>query len=526
LSPVVSQILEEVRGVWRFRWYAMAIVWVVCIGGWIYVIRTPDVFQAKARVYVDTSTAVRKLVQGLVTDQGVEQQLNLVRQAMLGRPALEKVARETDLDLRASTPAAMEELLEGLANRITVDIQSGGRNATDSVYTISYRDANRKKSIQVVDTILKNFVEDTLGGKRSGSEVAQKFVVEQIRDYERRLSAAEERLAQFKKQNLGLMPGESGDYFERLQRQSDLVRTQRDQLSIASSRLDELKRQLRGEQAYVAPVGGGVNPTGTDTAGRLQDARARLDNLLLSFTDRHPDVVALRDTIRQLEERQRAELQALQSGDRSSASSSGLSANPVHQQIQLQANQTQVEIAALQRQINDGESRANELRRLLDTAPEVEAEFARLNRDYGVTKAQYTALVDRLEKSRLSEQAEESGAVRFEVIDPPNASFEPVAPNRPRLLMLVLVAGFATGGGVAYLLHMFKPVFNNVRTLGDRTGLVVLGAVSMTWMDKQYKNLARGYVAYAAAAAALIMVFAVVFVFQQQSVRVLQRLLG
>ena len=106
MSPIVSQILEEARGVWRFRWYGMAVVWVVCIAGWFYVIRTPDVYQARARVYVDTATAVRKLVQGLVTDQGVEQQLNFVRQAMLGRPALEKVARETDLDLRASTPAA------------------------------------------------------------------------------------------------------------------------------------------------------------------------------------------------------------------------------------------------------------------------------------------------------------------------------------------------------------------------------------------------------------------------------------
>ena len=465
-------------------------------------------------------------MQGLVTDQGVEQQLNFVRQSMLSRPALEKVARETDLDLRASTPAAMEALLEGLADRITVDIQSGGRNATDSVYTISYRDANRSKSIEVVDTILKNFVEDTLGGKRSGSEVAQKFVVEQIREYERRLGEAEERLAQFKKQNLGLMPGDSGDYFERLQRQSDLVRSQRDQLNIATSRLDELKRQLRGEQAYMAPAGGGVNPTGTDTATRLQDARARLDNLLLAYTDRHPDVIALGETIRQLEDRQRAEFQALQSGDRTAAASSGLSANPVHQQIQLQINQTQVEIAALQRQINDGESRAAELRRLADTAPEVEAEFARLNRDYGVTKAQYTELVDRLEKSRLSEQAEESGSVRFEVIDPANASLEPVAPNRPRLLIMVLVAGLAVGGGVAYLLHMFKPVFNNVRMLAERTGQVVLGAVSLTWLDQQHKNLARSYIAYAAAAVALVMVFAAVFMFQQQGVRVLQRLLG
>ncbi len=62
----------------------------------------------------------------------------------------------------------------------------------------------------MVDTLLNTFVERTLGGKRQGSEKAQQFLETQIKDYEQRLSGAEDKLASFKKKNLGLMPS----YFE------------------------------------------------------------------------------------------------------------------------------------------------------------------------------------------------------------------------------------------------------------------------------------------------------------------------
>ena len=53
---------------------------------------------------------------------------------------------------------------------------------------------------------------------------------------------------------------------------------------------------------------------------------------------------------------------------------------------------------------------------MLDTAPQVEAEFAQLNRDYDVNKAQYTALLASLQKARLGERADDAGSIRFEVV--------------------------------------------------------------------------------------------------------------
>ena len=82
-------------------------------------------------------------------------------------------------------------------------------------------------------------MEKTLGGKREGSEHAQEFLETQIKDYEQRLSAAEDKLAAFKKKNVGLMPSDQGGYFAQLQREVDAAKKAETDLSIAMSRRDE-----------------------------------------------------------------------------------------------------------------------------------------------------------------------------------------------------------------------------------------------------------------------------------------------
>jgi hypothetical protein len=87
------------------------------------------------------------------------------------------------------------------------------RSNAGSIYGIVYQDRNRARSLKVVGELLNTLIVDTLGGKRQGSEDAQKFLETQIRDYETRLRAAEDKLAEFKKHNVGAMPTEQGGYF-------------------------------------------------------------------------------------------------------------------------------------------------------------------------------------------------------------------------------------------------------------------------------------------------------------------------
>ena len=179
---------------------------------------------------------------------------------------------------------------------------------------------------------------------------------------------------------------------------------------------------------------------------RIQEAQAKLDELLLKYTDRHPDVIAARATLDELKKRRAVELDNLRRGDAGAVASSGAGNNPVYQNIQLALNKEDVEIAALRRELAQHQSTVAELRQRLNSAPQVEAEFQQLNRDYDVNKAQYTALLESYQKARLGERADNAGSVRFEVVLPPTAPVAPVWPQAHIVTRIDLV-GCHGGGG-------------------------------------------------------------------------------
>lgn len=521
MQDVLNQVLEVVRDCWRFRRQALLTAWIVAPLGWLIVFALPDVYEANARVFVDTRTALRPVLENLVLDQEVNAQLNLVRQSLLANPQLEPVAQEVGIvDVRVMDARKRLQVLNEMRDRITVTVTTAsnpGQSESDpgSIYAIQYRDVSRDRAIRVVEILKDNLIENTLGGKRSGSENAQKFLQDQIREYEQRLREAEDRLAAFKKVNVGLMPTEQGGYFQRLQAEMEAVERAQGQLALVVSRRAELDRQLRGETpvaASSAAIGGsGTGASRGDTMSRIHEAQARLDELLLRFTDKHPDVIAQRKTLEELKERRAAEVEAMRRGDPNAIAASGASMNPVYQSIQLALNQADVEIATLRRTIADHQAKVAELRKMLDTMPQVEAEFARLNRDYDVTRANYNALVERLEKSRLGEQATTSGSVRFDLIEPPNAGFAPVFPPRRSILIAaVLLVSLAAGVGVAFLMSQLRPVYMDSRSLAESLGIPVIGSVSLITLDQHRRETIRACFGYAAAAFALCVVGVVV----------------
>jgi hypothetical protein len=169
-----------------------------------------------------------------------------------------------------------------------------------------------------------------------------------------------------------------------------------------------------------------------------------------------------------------------------------------------------VDIASLRGAVTQHRAKAAELRQRLDSAPQVEAEFAALNRDYEVNKAQHTALLQNQEKARLGEQADNAGSVRFEIVQPPSASFSPVYPRRYLFLGAALAAALLAGGALAYLLHMMAPVVSSARSLAEFTGLQVLGVVSAAFPGRIANDARNSMLRFSFGVVCLIGAFVVV----------------
>lgn len=504
MHDILRQIVVELKGCWRFRWVAMVLAWLFCLGGWLVVYALPDTYESEATVYVDTTSALRPLLEQMTIGSDVMSRVELVTTAMLGRPLLEKVARDTDLHLRATNRQEMDNLINGMRERIS--IQNDPRREPN-LYIIRYRDESPIASQSVVSSMLNIFVEDSLGANRLDTQKAQEFLRDELKKLEVELERAEQELADFKKRNVGLMPGEGGDYFARLQGANDELEETRSALRVARRKQEALRQQLSGEQSSLE-AGGGMQ---SELDTRIAENQSRLEELQLRFTDLHPDVIAVKQTLEQLRQQKQDQLDQIAAGDGSAIASE----NPVFQNIQIELTNVNVEIETLLEQEASRERRVGGLRELIDVLPEVEAELARLTRDYDVQQAQYQSLLQRLDVAELSESAEQSEEVQFRIIDPPFLPDSPVAPNRPLLLLGVLVVGFGAGGGIAFLLNQLKPVFHDALSLRTITGLPVLGAVTRLQTAGRRFARARQITLMAASFMFLCLAFVVVFVFHE-----------
>jgi polysaccharide chain length determinant protein (PEP-CTERM system associated) len=528
VNPIVNQVWDEVTSAWRYRWLALGVAVLVATIGWFLTFALPDRYEAVSSVFVDTRTSLRPVLQGLTVDQDVDAQLNFVRQSLLAGPELLRIAREGGVLPSGINQKTQEQLVADMSTRIDISVHSASgrdedRNTAGSIYRVVYQDRNRARSLRLVGLLVDTLVSETLVGKREGSQNAQQFLEAQIRDDEKRLKAAEERLAAFKSKHIGLMPTEQGGYFAALQKESEAAAAVRTKLAEAQARRATLTRQLHGDIAVAAasssPTGNSNAGGGADTLSRIDDAQARLDDLLLKFTDKHPDVIAARQTLEDLKKKRAAEIDSLRRGDANAAATSRASSNPVYQSVQLALNQVDVDIGDLQTDLNQREAKIGELKRMLDTAPQVEAEFAQLNRDYDVNKAQYTALLASLQKARLGERADDAGSIRFEVVQPPTASFRPVWPRRPLFLAAVLAAALAAGAALAYGMSYLHPVVSSTVALTQMTGVPVLGTVSVAFPAKELAEGKRDILSIALAAACLLITFGVLLVVSQQGYR-------
>jgi uncharacterized protein involved in exopolysaccharide biosynthesis len=209
----------------------------------------------------------------------------------------------------------------------------------------------------------------------------------------------------------------------------------------------------------------------------------------------------LRETIATLEEQCRDELASLGGSEPlRNMETQAIESNPIYQNLRQQLSDADVELVALQAERVSKSQEVAELREDVDKIADVEAELKKLNRDYGVIEARHQELLRRWEtlqsKKRLDQVTEK---VQFNILEPPFAPAEPVSPNRPLLLTVMLVVALGAGCGVAFLLSQLKPVFFNRRVLSQVSGLPVLGSVSFIMSPDEIASRRRGTIAWAAA---------------------------
>jgi polysaccharide chain length determinant protein (PEP-CTERM system associated) len=472
-GSIVDQIYFYINSIWQRRWLVVALAFAFCLIGWFGVAVWPNTYTATGRIYVDSRGVLGPLLVGLAVDPGVDAEAEVMKQTLLSRPNLEKLARETDRDLEVSTISERQALIEDLERSTTIT-----SNAS-SIFEIQFQDEDPKRARDSVQALIDIFVERNLGANREEMDSAHRFIDQQIQYYEGKLEDAEQRLANFKQRNDGLLPGPGG-YRSRLETATASLLEAQNALQDAITTRDVLQEQLRSIFPTIAlgSETSGLGPPSYASA-QLAELEARLGDLLRVYTDRHPQVIGLRKRIKELEAERKAELEGLRSAVENNQFSGIGIPNPTFSQIKYKLVEQEALIATLKDRVTRQQQAVDTLERRQLAVPVIEAEFSQLNRDYDVLKSKYEELLSRRESAKISGDREATGQrSQFRIVDPPVTPGFPSGPNRPLLLSAVLVLGVGAGIAVALGLSLLNTAYVTVRQLRDDIGLPVLGAIS------------------------------------------------
>jgi polysaccharide chain length determinant protein (PEP-CTERM system associated) len=479
MHELIQKLLGVAWGVWRYRWTSVIVAWLICVVGWTYVALMPNKYITYARVYVETESILRPLLKDITVQSDTISTVLIMKNLLLNQPNLQKLIVETGLSERVKSESDMRNMIASLKTSIIIEDDRSGPN----LYKIAYRDSNPRMAEKIVSALVNGFVGSIRTGGEVNTSTAQRFLDEQIAEYEGRLEKAEQILKEFKLKHVGVMPDAGADFYQRLQtaiREKSGVELE---LREAERRLSELERQVAGEEPIFGLSNREIETNETRSLdARITRLRSDLDDLLLRYTEQHPDVVYARDTIAELESQKRA-LQKKLSGRVTEIMADE---NPVYQRLRIALGEVEAEVAGLRVRYNEHESRVNFLQERVELIPEVEADLVKLNRDYNVIKEQYETLLSRREAAKLSGDVESTADnLKFRIIDPPQIPYEPTWPNRGLFFTAILVLGLGAGVGIAFLATQYRLVFEGGKELSMVTGLPLLGVVSQHMTEAQ-----------------------------------------
>lgn len=500
MEELLTQLTSLLRGIWKYRWHAMVVAWVVVVVGCVTVYSLPNNYKASARVYVDTQSILKPILSGMTSIQDVEQQVSIMSRTLLSRPNIERVIRMVDLDVKASTLKEKEEII----NELTKQIKIAGTTSND-IYTITYNDADPKLAKNVVQSLLTIFIEGSLGDKKQDSEKAIRFIDDQIKQYEQKLLSAENAMKEFKQKNSSVLVGKDGSYSTKLEESVNLLNEAKLSLAEAEHARNAIKNEIAREEPNAEAALGKAAPMAakTELDARLETLNKNLDSLRLQFTEQHPDVISTKRLIEQLDARKKQE-----ASTRSPDGQVGKSYGPVMQQLKVALSDAEAKVASMRARVEEYSHRHARLKALSAAVPELEAQMAQLNRDYEINKTNYEKLIASRESAKLAGNlTTTTDMMTFRIIDPPTVPVKPAGPNRPLLFSAVFVAALLIGIGVALLISQVRPTFLSHAQLREMTGLPVLGSVSMHWTQQETMRRKRSLLAFSCSFAGLVVLF-------------------
>ena len=429
----------------------------------------PKKYTASTTILVEQGNIIGPLMEGRAVPTGVTNRAGIAKEVAFSRKVMGEILQTGGWLARDPDPLAQEKLIEQIRDRTRIS------NPRENLIEIAYTDSEPQRAFEVTRRFADLVIQESLATKERESRQAYEFIDSQVSQYHSKLTEAEAKLEQYRRNNPDARAGTEADVNARIGELRRQVETSRMDLLDLRSQEGALQSQLSGESEISA-----VQTRSGQFRARLAELQTERDRLLLTDTEQHPDVVRAQHQIRDLEEDLRREdtRQESRMAQSPGALDSSATFNPLYTELRSKLAEARRRSAATAARVAMAESLlAQELARSGRIAAS-ESSLSELTRDYEVNRDLYQDLLKRRENARVSMNLDaEHRGLSFRIQEP---AAMPLQPSGLRLLH-VASAGLALAA-VAPLLLLFTllKVDPRVRApiqIERQSGLPVLGTV-------------------------------------------------
>ena len=457
----------------------------------------PPKYQSQALVLVEQQQVPKTYVEPNVTVD-VRQRLDTMTQQILSRTRLTSIISTYHLYSNKQNSLDPDALVDLMRKDIDIQlvVSPGGKRDELTGFTISYTGATAALAQQVTGQLTSLFIEENLRSREQQAVDTTAFLQNQLDQAAKDLATQEQRLRDFKTHNLGELPEQLQSNLQILGGLQGRLQAATDALSRAQQQglyLQSLQSQYRGLDS-VATAGGDTSLSPAALDARLTQLRQELAQLLSKYTERHPDVVRVKEDIastEQLKKKIEAEMKAQSSDPKASATVSGAPNTQMTagMQIASQLKANEFEIANRRKEIKDIESQISQYQSRLNLTPVREQELAGIVRDHEQSLANYTSLLAKKQQSELATNLEKrQQGEQFRVIDPASLPIAPSFPNRLKFSLAGIAAGLALGLGLVVLRELVDTRIYTEQMVKSLTRAPVLTTVPGLWTIGEHRR--------------------------------------
>ena len=470
--------LEYLAVVNRRKWWFIVPLVFCMFAGVIAWIVWPKTYLSQAAIAIDSPTLSSDILRGAQSMDPGERQ-RAVSQLLLSPAVLERVVREEHMNARKSINEVTDALRANVSDNVLVPNPIGFQRPADpaqgiNLFYLGYTDHNPRRAQEITNRLATVFVDENSKEQTARAVKTSDILAQELADSGKNLKVLEDELRTQKQKNMGRLPEQVTANVQmlngarsQLESNSIDLRGEQDHLQMVESDIQQMQHGVGAE----AMTSSGIAAVQSDQK-RLNDLQAELaEDRALHYTDKHPDVIRLKEEIRQAEAN-------VGHSSLPASRDAMLKADPIYIAKLKERDAAKIHVAELQQRARNLERQIADYQQRVDAAPAVEQDLTALTNSYSLEKARFDSLTNDYQKSKTAEQVAQKQAVEgFRVLYSANLPTSPIAPKAFQIFAVAIVAGLVLGAGSALGREFLDRSVHDVRSLQNEFQVPVLAEI-------------------------------------------------